>query len=300
MPAEAVRGRDAFALVPPEVARQFHASDRAVLEAGRPLEFAETVPAPDGSPRHVHVYKFPFRDAAGSRYIGGMAVDVTAQRQAEEKLRAYSRRLLEVQEQERRHLARELHDEVGQVLTGLKLTLEAGTHLPAAELPDSLGTALALVQELTARVRDLSLRLRPTMLDDLGLLPALLWLFGRYTAQTNVRVNFEHQGLERRLPPEVETAAYRVAQEALTNVARHAGVGECGVALRLNDQGGLHVQVEDRGTGFDPALARGASTGLSGMEERVALLGGTLRVKSAPGAGTRVEAELPVRPVEGP
>jgi signal transduction histidine kinase len=139
-----------------------------------------------------------------------MAVDVTEQRQAQAKLQEYARRLLEVQEQERRHLARELHDEVGQVLTGLKLTLEAGTYLPADELPDSLRAALGLVQELTARVRDISLRLRPTMLDDLGLLPALLWLFERYTAQTHVRVNFEHRGLEGRFPPEVETTAYRV------------------------------------------------------------------------------------------
>jgi PAS domain S-box-containing protein len=292
---EVVRGRDAFALFPPEVARQFHASDRAVLKADGPLEFAETVPVPGGPTRHVRIYKFPFRDTAGTRYLGGMAVDVTAQRRAEEKLREYARRLLEVQEQERRHLARELHDEVGQVLTGLKLTLEAGTHRPAAELPDSLRAALALVQELTARVRDLSLRLRPTMLDDLGLLPALLWLFERYTAQTKVRVDFEHRGLERRFPPEVETAAYRIVQEALTNVARHARVEGGSVRLWL-DQDLLHVQVEDRGAGFDPVSARGISTGLSGMQERAVLLGGAFRVESVPGDGTRVTAELPVRP----
>src|SRR5262249_24394587 len=101
------------------------------------------------------------------------------------------------------------------------------------------------------------------------------------------------RGLERRFPPEVETAAYRIVQEALTNVARHAGVGACSVRLWLADQGVLHVQVEDRGTGFDPASARGASTGLWGMEERGSRLGGAVRVESAPGAGTRVEAELP-------
>jgi signal transduction histidine kinase len=112
-----------------------------------------------------------------------------------------------------------------------------------------------------------------------------------------VKVGFEHRGLERRFPPEVETAAYRVVQEALTNVVRHAGVGECAVDLWLDGPGVLHIQVEDHGAGFDPASARGVSTGLSGMEERVSLLGGTLRLESAPGAGTRVVAELPVRPV---
>jgi signal transduction histidine kinase len=134
------------------------------------------------------------------------------------------------------------------------------------------------------------------MLDDLGLLPTLLWLFERYTAQTQVEVDFEHRGLEGRFPPDAETAAYRIMQEALTNVARHAGVGECRVGLWLDDRGVLSIRVEDRGAGFDPASARGASTGLSGMEERAMLLGGVLWVESAPGAGTRVVAELPVRP----
>jgi signal transduction histidine kinase len=224
-------------------------------------------------------------------------VDVTERKRAEERLQEYARRLLEVQEQERRHLSRELHDEVGQTLTGLRLTLDMVGRVLPEEFRANHAEAQALVRELTGKVRDLSLRLRPTMLDHLGLLPALLWLVERYTAQTQVRVGFEHRGLERRLHPEVETAAYRIVQEALTNVARHAGVGECGVRLWLDDQDTLHVQVEDRGMGFEPASRRGASTGLSGMEERVSLLGGAFRVESAPGAGTRVTAELPVRSV---
>jgi PAS domain S-box-containing protein len=293
---ESVRGRDAFALFPPEVARQFHANDRAVLEAGRPLEFAETLPGPGGVTRHVHVYKFPFRDAAGTLYVGGMAVDVTEQRQAQEQLREYARRLLGVQEQERRHLARELHDEVGQVLTGLRLTLEACRALFPGEPPDCLADAEGLLAELARRVRDLSLGLRPSMLDDLGLLPALLWLCERYTPQTGVRVHFEHRGLEgRRFGPEAETAAFRITQEALTNVARHAGVKDCAARVWVGEDA-LRVQVEDQGSGFDPAAAQGSSGGLSGMAERAALAGGTLRVESAPGAWTRLTAELPVGP----
>jgi len=219
-----------------------------------------------------------------------------------ERLQTLSRQLLEVQEAERRHIARELHDEVGQALTGLKLLLDMSTRSPADEVAANLSEAQAMISELMALVRDLSLDLRPAMLDDLGLLPTLLWHFDRYTTQTHVRVTFKHTGLEgRRFAPQVETAAYRIAQEALTNVARHAGVSE--VAVRLwTDQDTLSVQIEDRGTGFDPevALAASGTTGLAGMRERAVLLGGQLTIESAPGAGTYVTAELPLSdPLKG-
>jgi len=217
-------------------------------------------------------------------------------RAGRDRLRTLSHRLVEVQETERRHIARELHDEVGQLLTGLKLVLEMSTRLPSDAVKASLGEAQALVSELMTRVRDLSLDLRPTMLDDLGLLPALLWHFERYTSQTSVRVAFSHTGLEgQRLAPEVETAAYRIVQEALTNVARHAGVSEVTVRLWA-DRDVLGVQVKDRGSGFDPeaALDGGTSSGLSGMHERVVFLGGQLTIESAPGAGARLMAEFPL------
>jgi signal transduction histidine kinase len=203
--------------------------------------------------------------------------------------------LLDVQEQERRHLARELHDEIGQLLTGLKLNLEVGARLPADQLRAHHSEAQALLRELTTRIRDLSLRLRPTMLDDLGLLPALLWQFDRFTAQTQINVFFPHSGIERRFPPDVETAAYRIVQEALTNVARHAQVQEVTVRVWLEEDR-LHLQVEDEGIGFDSehARERGGTSGLSGMQERVTLLGGRLEIESRPGGGTRVAADLPV------
>jgi PAS domain S-box-containing protein len=217
-------------------------------------------------------------------------------RAGRERLQALSHRLVEVQEIERRGIARELHDEIGQLLTGLKLVLEMSTGVKADTLKARLAEAQALVNELMARVRDLSLNLRPAMLDDLGLLPALLWHFERYTAQANVRVDFQHSGLEGRLTPGIETAAYRIVQEALNNVARHAGVTEATVRLWV-DQDTLNVQIQDQGAGFDPdaTLAATTSIGLVGMRERAALLGGSLTVESAPGAGTRVTAELPLR-----
>jgi PAS domain S-box-containing protein len=228
--------------------------------------------------------------------------DITERKRAEARLQEYarrlrklSRRLLEVQEAERRHLARELHDEVGQVLTGLNLALKAAADLPPPARGERLAKAQQLLAELTGQVRALSQSLRPTVLDDLGLLPALFWLFDRCAEQTGLRVSFEHGGLNGRFRPAVETAAYRIAQEALTNVARHAGTGEA--TVRASCTGGtLRLEVEDRGAGFDVEAGRAgpATGGLSGMRERALLLGGRLLVQSTPGAGTRLTAELPL------
>ena len=151
-----------------------------------------------------------------------------------------------------------------------------------------------MVKDLTGRVRELSLRLRPTMLDDLGLLPALLWLFERYTAQTTVKVEFAHDGLDGRMSPIVETAAFRIVQEGLTNVARHASVPSVKVRV-WRDGASLSVQIVDGGKGFDvaAALAAGRSSGLSGMRERAAALGGKMEIESATD-GTRLTAELPL------
>jgi signal transduction histidine kinase len=236
-------------------------------------------------------------------FIHGVAFDISELKRAEaagleyaERLKFLSRRLMEVQETERRNIALELHDEIGQVLTGLKLTLEMGARLPVEEISSGLAEARVLVNELMARVRKLSLDLRPAMLDDLGLLPALLWHFEHYTAQTQVRVNFKHSGLERRrFGPEVETAAYRMVQEALTNAARHAQVRDVTVRLSTHPQT-LWIEIEDRGQGFDVEAVLNASetSGLAGMRERAVLLGGSLTIESQPGAGTRLTAELSI------
>jgi signal transduction histidine kinase len=211
-----------------------------------------------------------------------------------QRLQGLSGRLMEVQEAERRHLARELHDEIGQLLTGLRFTLDLPE--PAAPaLARRLEEARILVEELLDRVRALSLDLRPSILDDLGLLPALLGHIERYTSQTKVQVHLEHHGLDRRFDPETETGVYRIVQEALTNVARHSGVDEVTVRLWANREV-LGVQVEDHGRGFDPdpVLAGGGSAGLAGLRERAALLTGHLTVETRPGGGVRLTAEVPV------
>jgi len=156
--------------------------------------------------------------------------------------------------------------------------------------------AQRLAADLMARVSDLSLDLRPAMLDDLGLLPALLWHFERYTSQTRVAVDFKHSGLEgRRFGGDIETAVYRIVQEALTNVARHARVGQVTVRLWAGERI-LYVHIEDQGAGFNSqaVLSASGTSGLSGIRERASLVRGHATIEAVPGVGTRVIAEIPL------
>jgi len=218
----------------------------------------------------------------------------TELRSNHERLQGLSRKVVDVQEQERRHIARELHDEIGQTLTGVKLSLEM-LHRDPERQPEALDQAQRLVNELMARVCELSLALRPAMLDDLGLVPALIWLLDTYSRQTGVRVDFEHRGETRRLPQQIETAVYRIVQEALTNVARHAQTRQARVSLRYQAET-VNVEIGDQGLVCDPTTISEPvdSMGLPGMMERATLLGGKLELKSAPGEGTRISAALPL------
>jgi signal transduction histidine kinase len=227
--------------------------------------------------------------------ISGMVARVRKLTEAQLALRSQvSSRLMEVQETERRHLARELHDEIGQLLTGLRLMLRLNGDSDKS-IEARLEQARTTVDDLLGRVRGLSFDLRPADLDYLGLLPALLALFERYTAQTRVVVTFKHQGVEGRFAPEVETGAYRIVQEALTNAARHACVTSVNVRVWA-DAEKLNLQIEDRGRGFDPdtVLKAPRSSGLIGMQERSRLLRGRLTIEPAPGSGTTISAELPL------
>ncbi|NJN17636.1 MAG: PAS domain S-box protein [Oscillochloris sp.] len=257
----------------------------------------------------VHVRIYFSGEGATRRPVltAGTTQDVTERRQAEADLRDaadalqhLSRRLVEAHERERRHIARELHDEVGQVLTGLKLTLNVAADRAPADLATTLADAQTAINELMGRVRGLSLDLRPALLDDMGLIPALGWYLDRFTPRTGVRVELRHQGATRRFAAEIETAAYRIIQEALTNVARHSGVQSARVRI-LADNERLMVRIDDDGRGFeaDIALNNGSTGGLSGMHERVQLIGGILTIESAPASGTHVIAELPLPLKEG-
>lgn len=214
-------------------------------------------------------------------------------RAGRERMQALSHKLVEVQEAERRLLARELHDQVGQVLTGMQYSIESSKRLSGEPLKANLDEMQAIVKGLMAQIREMALILRPSMLDDMGLLPTLLWHFDRYTQQTHIKVEFTHFGLEKRFTPEIETAIYRIVQEALTNVARYAGVEQVDVRV-IGDEEAVRLQVWDKGTGFDQAAAGMQSFGLNGMRERANLLGGKFELHSAPGEGTRVVAIFPI------
>ena len=224
--------------------------------------------------------------------------DVTEQTRAEQALRLFPRRLIETQEAEKQRIARELHDEVGQMLTGVGMLLGTTDAVPV-EAQGRIAEARGVLRDLTDRVRSMSLDLRPAMLEDFGLVRALRVLFPRYERQTGIHVLFDDAGLEgRRFRPEIEITAYRIVQEALTNVARHAQVQEASVQLDLGD-GSLRVAVEDHGTGFDLGHPLTDTVGLAGMRERAAAVGGELTLAPAPGSGTRVVATLPLQPSGG-
>lgn len=224
-----------------------------------------------------------------------IAVRRAAEARAEEhaaRLQALSNRLIRVQEEERGALARELHDQIGQLLTGLRFQLEAARD--CAPSP-ALGEALGTTGELLRTVREITLQLRPRVLDDLGLGPALQWQTRLFYGQTGIAVDLDLALPPSRLATEVETSAFRLVQEALTNVARHSGAAAALVTATA-DESTLHIEVADRGRGFDAVAVRNQhdSLGLAGLAERVRLAGGQFEIVSQPGRGTRLHAEFPL------
>ena len=266
---------------------------RTAREAeGRPLSDLVTAPQ---RPLVISTMRVPVSLPDGEVQIYTILRDVTAQKRAEDALRALPRRLIEMQETTGKQIARELHDEIGQVLTGIGMLLSIPEPLPPSTQA-RLEEARRAVHELSGRVRALALDLRPAALDDFGLIAALEGLLERYTRQTGIAVEFVHAGAEgERFQPEVEVAGYRIVQEALTNVARHAAVRHASVTVEAVD-GTLQVLVEDEGVGFDVSAVR-TGAGLGGMRERVTILGGELEIVSAPGSGTRISAQLPLKAV---
>jgi signal transduction histidine kinase len=220
-------------------------------------------------------------------------------RHAQRTLRRYAKRLMEAQESERRHIARELHDEIGQTLTAVKMNLQAAQRL--TDEPTLLSyqrDCIDAVERTLHQVRSLSLDLLPSVLDDLGLEPALRWLVARHTRQTGLSIQLYIDSLDKRLPPNLEIACFRVAQEALTNALRHAQAEQVLIELQRKE-GRVQLVVRDDGVGFDvhAALERatnGESLGLLGMRERVSLAGGQIDILSTPGHGSEVRARFAV------
>jgi signal transduction histidine kinase len=225
--------------------------------------------------------------------------ELEAQREA---LRQVSLRLVNAQEEERRRISRELHDELGQALTALKINLDVARRALPADVPPKLRRSIyeasSLAVQTLETARSLSLELRPAILDDLGLVSALRWEIDHYEQRTGQKVYFEADLGDTVLRPELEITIYRIITEALTNVARHAHASHIWAYLRVENRQIL-AGVEDDGVGFDATAwfnARGErqSLGLAGMRERAGLLGGRLDVISTPGRGTQVQVQLPI------
>lgn len=225
----------------------------------------------------------------------------TALRMATERLQMLSRRLLEIQETERRRLAIELHDEIGQALTAAKINLQSLQRFPEpANLARRLEDSVQIVDRAFNQVRSLSLELRPSLLDDLGLASAVRWLTAQHAARAGVALHFVSELGDARFEPAVEIASFRIIQEAVNNIVKHAGATAMTVDLRETGDV-LHVRVGDDGAGFDVVAARqraarAASLGMLGMEERASLGSGNIEWLSAPGLHTEVHAWFPLPP----
>ena len=214
--------------------------------------------------------------------------------------RKYLSQIIEAQENERKRISRELHDEIGQGLTAIKFNLDIMDKDLPSTFPivrERLKEAKSLSNQTLTAMRQLSMDLRPTMLDDVGLIPTLRWYIQNFSNRLNIKSNFQAVGFEEKLPPQIETAFYRIIQEALNNIAKHAEASRVDISLQWRDSI-LSVSITDNGRGFDlyevlrpDSLERGL--GIIGMQERISLLGGKIDIQSRPDSGTYLYIEVP-------
>jgi len=281
-----------------------------VQEEGARLDFEKItdwtyrIVRPDRSIRWIRDRIFPVRDVRGAVVrFAGIAQDITESKEAEQtvrktnrQLRNLSRRRIQEQEDERRRLSRELHDQIGQSLTAAKINVEVlrATENPA--LVGRIGETAAILDQLLGQVRQISLDLRPPMLDDLGLVPALRAFIDEQGRRASVAVRFSAEDIPEKLDPEIQITCFRIAQEAITNAVRHAKATQLDIALRCTGGKELRLLARDDGIGFDahPTQAQAVDLGLIGIRERAALVGGRARIISSPRKGTTIDVSLPL------
>jgi PAS domain S-box-containing protein len=263
----------------------------------------------DGSVFWKHVVVLKAKDEKGE-WTGSYCFtdDITQRKFAEEVLQAYAHRLHDIshrvvanQEAERRHLAQELHDEVGQVLSAISVNLQSIAPICDASAQSRLHESVQIVNQAIQQVRSLSFDLSPAMLDTLGLVATLRWCANRQAQRTGFTLHFNAYCSGHRRPSAADIACYRVAQESLTNIVRHAKAKNVWVVFSESEDEYIELVVRDDGVGFDVAqlcrrVARGASFGVQGMQERVELMGGEFAIDSTPNGGTSVTARFPARP----
>ncbi len=293
---EEIRGKTDYVIFPKETADQFRSNDVKVLSERRSCQVEEHVPQNDG----IHTYlsvKFPIYDESGAPNICGISTDITTLKKAQDQLRRLSGSIMASQEKERSAIARELHDELGQILTALRMD-SVWIHQRLRETnPKTAERALtmcSLIDKTIEEVRGMATRLRPSVLDSLGLVDALEWYTTDFERRTGIICIFKHFNIPV-VNDTLATAAYRIAQEALTNVARHAFASRVDVALQAQ-KGTLTLTVVDNGRGFNTMeLSESEGLGVAGMRERAALVGGKLEVQSRPDKGTRVYFRVPIK-----
>jgi len=293
---------------PPHMAARFYEGDLKVIDQGKTVQTIEEIPQDDGIHNWL-VTKFPIPDQDGRpALIGSVGFDITLRRRAEEALRESEQRLrfltsqlLSAQERERKRISMELHDELGQSLAVLKLQIRAikrGLGDDQQDLKAGCVELLLYLDGVIDDVRRLSRDLSPSILEDLGLQSALKFLINEFSRHYNVCQAFEVEDLDQLFPAEAQIIIYRIFQECLTNISKHAGATE--VSIAVNEHNDLiSLTIEDNGAGFDPAsvLARrgaGRGLGLAALDERARMLGGILEIRSKPGDGTSITLVIPV------
>jgi PAS domain S-box-containing protein len=290
--AEEIIGRPPTETITPSEAWDGLPPMLEMLRRGDNLDSINKNRTKDGRIIWCHWYNTPLFEKGEFVGVLSMVLDVTDRRAAEQTMKRLSARVLAAQEQERRAVARELHDEVGQVLTAVSLTLQNIQSVSPPEARPAIEDGTAMVAEAIRRVRGMSLDLRPQMLDDFGLAAAVQWFAEQQSKRANLPIRVVVPADFPRLRPEQEAGCYRIIQEAVTNALRHARAGRIDVSMSLlRDE--VQLSVKDDGIGFD-TQGSGAGFGLTSMRERTALLGGKLELKSVRGRGTRVRANLPL------
>jgi PAS domain S-box-containing protein len=294
---EDVQGKSDYDIFPAEIADQFRHNDRHVLSKHRSCQVEERVPQSDG----IHTYlsvKFPVYDEMNAASgVCGISTDITAVKKAQEQLRRLSGSIMDSQEKERTAIARELHDELGQLLTALRMDsvwIRNRLKDKDSRAADRALTMCTLIDKTIEEVRSMAIRLRPGVLDTLGLVDALEWFTADFEKRTGITCFFEHRHVPS-IKDTLATAAYRITQEALTNVARHADASRVDVLLSTEDHI-LTLSVTDDGRGFNlQELTESEGLGVAGMRERASLVGGTLEVQSQQQKGTRVYFRVSIR-----
>lgn len=296
--AAEIEGRTDFELWPEALASRIRANDVQVFESQAPLETQESFGQSSEDDRTLLALRFLFTTSTGERFVAGMAIEITEQKRAEAALHRLPQSILEAQEKERRRVARELHDGVNQAIASIKFriqTAEQQIHRGDPKWQDTCSKSKEMLDSVLQQVRRLSRNLRPGELDDFGLVPAARSACQEFEARTGIEVKFNHSGLDDRLPPPLELSLYRIIQEALTNIEKHAGATAVDISLS-NDTSTVRLHISDNGHGFDAAevQSRRSGLGLLHMRERASLVGGTFLLTSAPGAGVRLVIETPV------